>query len=52
MVNQMVRNIAVTKAFTLPIEQQTLEIVERKGKGHPDTILDAIVENVGVKLCN
>ncbi len=48
----MSRNIAVTKAFTLPIEQQTLEIVERKGKGHPDTILDAIVENVGVKLCN
>ena len=48
----MSRNIAVTKAFTLPIEQQTLEIVERKGKGHPDTILDAVVENVGVKLCN
>ncbi len=48
----MSRNIAVTKAFTLPIEDQSLEIVERKGKGHPDTILDAIVENVGVKFCN
>ncbi|MFX1565839.1 MAG: methionine adenosyltransferase [Promethearchaeota archaeon] len=48
----MSRNIAVTKAFTLPIEEQSLEIVERKGKGHPDTILDAVVENVGVKLCN
>ncbi|MFX1301415.1 MAG: methionine adenosyltransferase [Promethearchaeota archaeon] len=48
----MSRNIAVTKAQADPIEQQSLEIVERKGKGHPDTILDAIVENVGVRLCN
>jgi S-adenosylmethionine synthetase len=48
----MTRNITVTKAFTRPIEDQTLEIVERKGKGHPDTLLDAVVENVGVRLCN
>jgi S-adenosylmethionine synthetase len=48
----MPRNIAVTKAVAPPMEQQSLEIVERKGKGHPDTILDAIVENVGVNLCN
>ncbi|MFX0078098.1 MAG: methionine adenosyltransferase [Candidatus Hermodarchaeota archaeon] len=48
----MSRNIAVTKAQADPIEQQSLEIVERKGKGHPDTILDAVVENVGVRLCN
>jgi len=48
----MSRNIAVSKAVTLPIEQQSLEIVERKGKGHPDTLLDAVVENVGLKLCN
>ena len=47
----MSRNIAVTKAQADPIEQQSLEIVERKGKGHPDTILDAVVENVGVRLC-
>lgn len=48
----MPRNIAVTKAVAPPMEKQSLEIVERKGKGHPDTILDAIVENVGVTLCN
>lgn len=48
----MSRNIAVGKAQALPIEQQSLEIVERKGKGHPDTILDAVVEDVGVNLCN
>jgi len=47
----MSRNIAVSKAQAEPIEQQLLEIVERKGKGHPDTILDAVVENVGVRLC-
>ena len=48
----MSRNITITKAQADPIEQQSLEIVERKGKGHPDTILDAVVENVGVRLCN
>jgi S-adenosylmethionine synthetase len=48
----MSRNITVSKAQAEPIEQQLLEIVERKGKGHPDTILDAVVENVGVRLCN
>ena len=48
----MSRNIAVAKTQALPIEKQYLEIVERKGKGHPDTILDAVVEDVGVKLCN
>lgn len=48
----MARNIAITKAQVQPIEQQSLEIVERKGKGHPDTLLDAVVENVGVNLCN
>ncbi|MFW9933910.1 MAG: methionine adenosyltransferase [Candidatus Thorarchaeota archaeon] len=48
----MPRNIAVTKAVAPPMEQQSLEIVERKGKGHPDTILDAIVESVGVNLSN
>jgi len=47
----MSRNIAVAKTQALPIEEQYLEIVERKGKGHPDTILDAVVEDVGVNLC-
>jgi S-adenosylmethionine synthetase len=47
----MPRNIVVGKATAPPIEDQPLEIVERKGKGHPDTLLDAVVENVGVRLC-
>lgn len=29
-----------------------VEIVERKGKGHPDTICDALAENLSHNLCN
>jgi S-adenosylmethionine synthetase len=47
----MPRNISIDKAPVPPIEKQSLEIVERKGKGHPDTILDAVAEGVGVSLC-
>ena len=32
------------------MESRTLEIVERKGKGHPDSICDAIAESVSVEL--
>ena len=28
-----------------------VEIVERKGQGHPDTLCDAIAERISVKLC-
>jgi S-adenosylmethionine synthetase len=34
----------------LPLEQQRIELVERKGKGHPDTICDAIAEQVSQAL--
>ena len=34
-----------------PIEEQQLEIVERKGKGHPDSICDAIMDSISVALC-
>ena len=34
-----------------PIEMQQLEIVERKGKGHPDSICDAIMDSISVALC-
>ena len=34
-----------------PIERQQLEIVERKGKGHPDSICDAIMDSISVALC-
>jgi S-adenosylmethionine synthetase len=34
-----------------PIENSNIEIVERKGLGHPDTICDSIAEKVSEKLC-
>ena len=33
------------------LEQQRIELVERKGKGHPDTICDAIAEAISGALC-
>jgi len=44
------RNIIVEKINSLPIEQQNLEIIERKCSGHPDTICDAICEAVSREL--
>ncbi|MBE0597994.1 MAG: methionine adenosyltransferase [Desulfuromonadales bacterium] len=34
----------------LPLAQRPMEIVERKGKGHPDTICDAVAEAICVAL--
>ncbi|MFQ5998027.1 MAG: methionine adenosyltransferase [Candidatus Bathyarchaeia archaeon] len=34
-----------------PVEQQAIEIVERKGRGHPDYVIDAAAENVSRELC-
>lgn len=44
------RNILVDHSKHIPIEQQRVEIVERKGLGHPDSICDAIMDRVSVKL--
>ena len=32
------------------IDEQLIEVVERKGLGHPDSICDAVVERVAVEL--
>ncbi len=44
------RNIAINGSKQLPLEKQKLEIVERKGLGHPDFICDAIMDQISVKL--
>lgn len=44
------RNIVIEKINSLPIEQQAIEIIERKCSGHPDTICDAICESVSREL--
>jgi len=33
-----------------PLEKQDLEIVERKGLGHPDTICDAVMDAISIEL--
>ncbi len=46
----MKRNILVDVLKQTPIEQQKLEIVERKGLGHPDCMCDAIMDRISVQL--
>ena len=43
-------NISVAPLFTPAVGDLPLEIVERKGLGHPDTICDALAENLSVAL--
>ncbi len=38
------RNIVIEKSDSIPIEDREVEIVERKGFGHPDTICDLVCE--------
>ncbi len=38
------RNIYVQELKQIPVEQQKIEIVERKGIGHPDSLADGIAE--------
>ncbi|HID60740.1 MAG TPA: methionine adenosyltransferase [Hadesarchaea archaeon] len=44
------RNIVIEEFKQAPLEEQKLEIVERKGLGHPDSICDAILDRVSVRL--
>jgi S-adenosylmethionine synthetase len=45
------RNITVESLHSTPVEEQAVELVERKGVGHPDTICDSIMEATSVALC-
>ena len=47
----MARNIQVEPLRTVPIEDQGVELVERKGLGHPDSIADGVSESVSQALC-
>jgi S-adenosylmethionine synthetase len=44
------RNIIVEDLKQTPLEKQRLEIVERKGLGHPDYICDAVADRISVGL--
>lgn len=44
------RNIIVENLNQTPLERQRVEIVERKGLGHPDYICDAVMESISLRL--
>lgn len=44
------RNIVIEKSNFLPTEEREIEIVERKGIGHPDTICELISESASQAL--
>ena len=43
-------NVYVNKLGRIALEDQPLEIVERKGLGHPDTICDSVMNQISVDL--
>ncbi len=45
-------NIAVGNLEFPKVSEQPIEIVERKGIGHPDTICDALAEELSIALSN
>lgn len=48
----MMTEVVVHESPALPVCEQGIEIVERKGKGHPDTICDAVAERISVELAS
>lgn len=43
-------HIVISELDGLPVEAQPVEVVERKGLGHPDTVCDALAEEVSLVL--
>jgi S-adenosylmethionine synthetase len=46
----MGRNISVEKGSYVPVARREVEIVERKGLGHPDSLIDGIMEEISRQL--
>ncbi|MFW9808133.1 MAG: methionine adenosyltransferase, partial [Candidatus Thorarchaeota archaeon] len=43
-------NLKVTRGAGPSVDKLPVEIVERKGKGHPDTLCDKAAEELSVRL--
>ena len=43
-------NISVNAVSQTPVEEQPIEICERKGVGHPDSICDSMMDRISVAL--
>ncbi|RLF24428.1 MAG: methionine adenosyltransferase [Thermoprotei archaeon] len=44
-------NIIIEEIYQKPVDELEIEIVERKGLGHPDSIADGIAEEFSRRLC-
>ena len=44
-------NLEITFENAIPVSKMPVEFVERKGKGHPDTISDRASEELSIALC-
>ncbi|MER3601483.1 MAG: S-adenosylmethionine synthetase [Nitrososphaerota archaeon] len=44
--------IALERLHSPPVWERHIEIVERKGKGHPDTLIDCLAEDASLALAN
>jgi S-adenosylmethionine synthetase len=44
-------NVRIYSMSGIPVSAQPVEMVERKGLGHPDTICDILAENLSSNLC-
>lgn len=47
----MDRKIVVEKVSLTPVEEQKVEVVERKGAGHPDSLADGMADSISRALC-
>ncbi len=43
-------NVSVNTVGQIPVEEHPIEICERKGTGHPDSICDSIMDRISVAL--
>jgi S-adenosylmethionine synthetase len=48
----MDRGVLIEALASVPVARRRVEVVERKGLGHPDTICDRIVEAASRRLCD
>jgi S-adenosylmethionine synthetase len=50
MVIELGQNLFINEYAGRPVSEQPVEIVERKGLGHPDSICDAVAEEASIAL--
>jgi len=48
---RMSRKIYVEQVTRTPVEEQQIELVERKGVGHPDSLADGMADAISRELC-